>query len=558
MRPQSLFEDTGKPIMIGTLVFIALVLGLSRYSLIVNPALETGFDTSAKRYVRHQEPAFLSFSELKLLARSPKTPWLLQAKLQKFWSTPVIDNGAYYRKARPVRPSSPEIGAYLRVASWNIEKSCHIAEAVRLFKSEKDFIGMLDPGAAPPGSPDREQVLGQRNRLAEADVLILQEMDIGVKRSNYVDAARDLAKALDMNYAFGAEQLEIDPVILGAEKILFDDGTEDTEATRHFAADPGKYKGVFGSAVLSRYPIKRARVFQLKTQPYDWYKQEKEKITFLEKSRRFGSRQVFENEITREVKKGGRIFFRVDLDVPDLPGRTLTVINVHLEIKCRPEDRTRQMLEILKYIRKIKNPVSLAGDFNSTSQDLSPTSVTRTAKRTVENPTTWFSAAVTYLSPHALAVNASRFFGSFTKNFQDPTAKDIPVIAPNKIKGLFDNIRAFRFSDGGVFDFRGDKARSVNGNDGTLANSNERDFKGFKTTFSVKRPLGPWIGKYRLDWIFVKSDFLKDPDDFQGAYRFAPHFAETLAEMNTSLKTQISDHHPSVVDLPFKEPGMKN
>jgi hypothetical protein len=293
-------------------------------------------------------------------------------------------------------------------------------------------------------------------------------------------------------------------------------------------------------------------LFQLNYQAYDWYEGEKKKIGFLEKTRRLGTKVVFKNILTREVKIGGRIFMRVDLEVPELPEKTLTLINIHLEIKCEPQERERQLNEILNHLGDIKNPVIMIGDFNSAAEDLSSTSVTRVIKRSAKNPTNWFSLAVTYLSPYSLAVNTTRGVSNVTKNFQDPLAKDISVIAPNKVLPMFEMVRDYRFFDGGAFDFRGNELRSVAGKDGKLANSNQRGFKGFKTTFRVKRPLGI-IGKYRLDWVFIKSE-LKEPEDENGPYRFAPHFGETLEELNTSLRYPISDHHPNVVDLPFGEP----
>ena len=396
----------------------------------------------------------------------------------------------------------------------------------------------------------------QRNRLTGADVIVLQEMDIGVKRSGYIDAARELAKALKMNYTYGAEQLEIDPVYLGLEKIEYEEGGVDEEATSHFAVDPARYKGAFGCAVLSRYPIKHVEVFQLKNQGYDWYAGEKERVGFLETLRRGGAEAAFKNQMTRELKAGGRIYFRVDLDVPGLAGGTLTIINIHLEIKCQPKDREKQMEEILSYIKGIRHPVIMVGDFNSAPTDLSPTSVTRVIKRTAKNPTTWLSLAVNYVSPYGLALNTARGATNVTKNWQNPFAKDIPVVAPNPLRPMFEMIHTFRFDDGGVFDFRGDPERSINHKVDLLANSNQRSRKGFKTTFRVRRPWGI-VGKYRLDWIFVKS-FLKNSEDPDGPYRFAPHFGETLEEMNTSLGIPISDHHPNVVDLPLQEPKPHN
>ncbi len=511
----------------------------------------TGF---GKNYPRYQKPDFLTFEELKQLTVNPHPGGGLEKKLDRFWTSPVISNEAYYQGYRPRLLQSSKLGPFLRVASWNIEKSIYIRDVIRFLKSPRTCRRMIDPGKAAADSAVHQKILQQRQKLLTADILILQEMDIGIKRSGYLDAARALAKSLHMNYAYGVEYLEIDPVLLGLENIEYDEGGGvDQTATDYFAVDSKRYHGAFGCAVLSRYPIKHVEVLPLKNQGYDWYWGEKRKTTFLENARRFGTKTLFENELTREMKAGGRIYFRVDLDVPELPSGTLSIINIHLEIKCQPKNRQAQVVEILSHIGGIKNPVIMMGDFNSAPQDLSPTSVTRTVKRAAKDPTHWFSLAVNAVSPHALSLNVSRVLSNITKNFQDPTARHIPVLAPNPVKGLFRIIEEFEFDDGAVFDFRGDSRHSLNGKEGTLANSNQRDQKGFKTTFSVKRPIGPLIGKYRLDWAFVKSYLFNDPRDASGSYRFAPHFGETLEEMNTHLLTPLSDHHPNVIDLPFEE-----
>ena len=469
------------------------------------------------RIMRLQEPHFMSFEELQKLSENDHPGGALERKLERFWRTPIINNEAYYRGAKPHRPADPNLGDYLRVVSWNIEKSYRVKEAIAAFSSEKDFKLLIDPSKAPEGSPLQKEMLRQRERLSNADIILLQEMDIGCKRSGYINAPAEIAKKLGMNYAYGAEDLEVDPAYLGSEKIYYRNGSVDREAMDYYAADPRKYKGVFGSAVLSRYPIKHVEVFQLKTKAYDWYRGEKPKANFLERAREAGAEFLFKNEHMREIKVGGRIYFRVDLEVPGLPEKTLTIINIHLEIKCTPEKREAQMSEILfSYIQKIKHPVIMMGDFNSAPQDLSSTSVSRAVKGIPDDIDTLFS---------------------------DP------------VKPLITMIQNYRFDDGGAFDFRGDKNRSINGKDGTLANSNERGFVGFKTTFSVKRPLAMGIGKLRLDWVFVKS-YLKDPLG-RGPYRFAPHFGETLEALNTHLKIPISDHHPNVVDIPLREPRIK-
>ncbi len=504
--------------------------------------------------VRHQEPDFLSVNELKTLTKNPHPGGTLERKLNRFWKTPIISNDAYYAGAKPHRPTDPKLGPFLRLASWNIEWSLRMKDAITAFSNSNEFPSLIDPSKVSPNSSEYQNVLRQRARLTNADVIVLQEMDVGVKRSGYINAPGELAKSLNMNYTYGTEYLEIDPVYLGLEKISYEGGSVDQEQTDYYAVDPARYKGAFGCAVLSRYPIKHVWVKQLKKQGYDWYAGEKPKIGFVEKARRVGSEVLFENQLTRQMKVGGRIFFRVDLLVPELPESTLTIINIHLEIKCLPKAREAQIAEILSYIRDIKHPVIMVGDFNSAPDDLSPTSAWRVAERTAKNPETWLAVGTSAVLPHALVINTARFATKFTKNLNDPLAADIAVVSPNPVKPMFQMIQNFRFKDGGAFDFRGDADRSVNGKDKSLANSNERGHKGFKTTWRVKRPISV-IGRYRLDWVFVKS-YLKSPINKSGPYRFAPHFGETLEEMNTSLKTPISDHHPNVIDIPFKEPKM--
>ncbi len=175
--------------------------------------------------------------------------------------------------------------------------------------------------------------------------------------------------------------------------------------------------------------------------------------------------------------------------------------------------------------------------------------------RTAKNPGTWFNAAVTFLTPYG-PVNTLRNVSNVTRSFQNPLARHVKLIGPNPVYGLFDSIKKFRFSDGRAFDFRGNQNRSVNKKGHVLANSNQRDLKGFKTTFQVRRPIASIFGKLRLDWVFVKS-FLTDPEDDEGPYKFAPHFGETLEELNVNLDEPISDHHPNVVTLPFEEPALK-
>jgi len=489
---------------------------------------------------RHQRADFLTLTELKSLAMQPKPGGALEDKLRRFFSRPIISNEAWYRGKRPARAENESLGEFIRVATWNIEKSLRAREAAQALRSATDYEKLLGPDII---GKKREELLRERERLASSDVILLQEMDLGVTRSGYRDAAREIAQALGMNYAYAPQQLEIDPVMLGLEPSSSQGSTA--------KPDPARYKGVFGLAVLSRYPIKNATCFQLQTQPYDWFEGEKEETALMEDTRRFATEIVFENKAVREMKIGGRIFFRVDLEVPGIPDNTLTVIHNHLEIKARPQDRDAQMAEILDYIKDMPHTVVMAGDHNTSKVDLSPTSTTRVLARTTMDSQNWFGVGMNVLMTVPVVVNSGRILLNNFKNLHSPMAPHIPMILPNRSRSLFNRVRDFRFADGGRFDFRGDRDRSINRSTATLANSNEKAIKGHTPSFRVTRPIGPF-GLGRLDWIFVKAPPSAQPN--QDSYRLAPHFGETLSGFLDDVGHRLSDHAPCVLDIPLQEP----
>jgi hypothetical protein len=130
----------------------------------------------------------------------------------------------------------------------------------------------------------------------------------------------------------------------------------------------------------------------------------------------------------------------------------------------------------------------------------------------------------------------------------DPTVKSVRFVSENPEEKFFETLKDFRFSDGGAFDFRGSKAHSTGGSGETLSDSNERAKKGFVSTLELK---GKITVELKLDWIFVKPIGLKDPDDDNQPFRFAPQFGRTLKGLNYSLKDRISDHSPLIADLVF-------
>jgi hypothetical protein len=129
----------------------------------------------------------------------------------------------------------------------------------------------------------------------------------------------------------------------------------------------------------------------------------------------------------------------------------------------------------------------------------------------------------------------------------------VPVLGRNRESILFRHVESFRFADNRAFDFRGDPERNLYQRSGTLANSNQRAAKGFEPTFTLKRDFGGLVGRYKLDWIFVKP-FIARPRGDGMSYEFAPQFPSTMRDLNNAVPDGVSDHAPISVDLPLSEP----
>ncbi len=369
-------------------------------------------------------------------------------------------------------------------------------------------------------------------------------------RTGYMDVVRELAAGLNMNYAFGVEFIEVDALDLGVEEPHppAREGVE--EFSRAFRVDRERYRGLHGTAVLSRYPISAAKILRLPV-CYDWYGSEKEAIAKIEAARRWSAERVFLERISREVRHGGRMALIADLESPELPGGKVTVVAPHLENKCPPGCRKRQMQALLAAIRDVKSPVILGGDLNTSGSDAAPTSIQREISKRVKDPKFWAGQAVRWFSPVGLP-RTILFPANYFRTYADPTKRHIPFLAPNRESGLFRAMERFRFADGGAFDFRGDLERAAAGRRKTLANSNQRAGKGFRPTFKLSRDFGGLVGRFKLDWFFVKPVDLKRPRDKKGSRHFSPHLALTMEELNESVPGNISDHHSLSVDLPLR------
>lgn len=502
-----------------------------------------------------QAPELFSYTELVQLYEQETPPAALQNKLHRLLTTPFVSNAATARGVKPLVPKTTNLGEFLRVVQWNIERGLEYDAIMSAFTNTAQFTKLLDT-TYPRGSSKRKLILQQVELMKQADVIVLNEVDWGMKRTDYRNIAADLASALGMNYAYGVEFVEVDPIALGLEKFEELSEKDAAELAREIKVNQKLYRGLHGTAILSRSSLENVRLQPFEHQPHDWYKEELESVKPLEKGKRKAGEVVFQEKVRREVRRGGRMMLTAEIVDARIPGGRMVVVATHLEAKTKPEGRRKQLEELLERIKSVETPVVVAGDMNTSTHDSTPTSIKRELKKRLGSKSFWIKQALGILTGIKLPRLLLTSFNAYRRQ-ADPTVANIPLVASNPEARFFDRLKDFRFADQSAFDFRGERSRSISAKSAPLANSNQRGDKGFITTYEVERTVA-FVGKFKLDWIFVKPASLTEPYDEEQPHRFAPHFGRTLKSLNESLEDRLSDHAPIMVDLPLAEPPLND
>lgn len=290
-----------------------------------------------------QGPALLTFSELQQLYRQAVPPPPLAAKLHTLLTEPFVSNGATARGLDPLRPLGPHGRRLLRVAQWNIERGLEF-DAIRLaFTDPRAFGALVEDDNPGLSAKDRAAAVEEAAELRQADVVVLNEVDWGVNRTLFRNVAAELAQATGMNYAYGVEFVEVDPITMGLDQKTIAQEVEETytgpgdskqealdEIQKVMQPTPARYLGLHGNAILSRYPLSNVRLVPYKFQAYDWYTDEKKKLGDLGKAEGATSLAVVKEQMIRQVRRGGRMVLIADLDDPSFPGGRITVVATHL------------------------------------------------------------------------------------------------------------------------------------------------------------------------------------------------------------------------------------
>ena len=510
------------------------------------------FSFASTANAQRQAPELLTYRELVQLYERRTPPERLRKKLDLLLTTPFVSNRA--RGVKPLLPSTPQLGTFLRIVQWNIARGVEYDAVRTAFTNPASFADYIDSTAQAHGSDEPNTVMQQVALLQQADVVVLNEVDWGIKRSDYRNTAAELATALGMNYAFGVEFVEVDPIALGIEKFEELSEKDRRELNAEITVDPNRYRGLHGSAILSRFPLQNVRLQQFKHQPHDWYKKELEGAKPLERGKRKAGELVFREKIQREVRRGGRMMLTAEIVDERIPAGRLTIVATHLEGKTKPQGRRKQLAELLRSIKDTAGPIVVAGDMNTSTHDGTPLTLGRAVKNRLGSKSFWARQGLEMVTGMKLPTLLLTGMNSYRMQ-ADPTVRNIPLVASNPEAGFFGDLKDFRFSDGNSFDFRGEPDRSIGSKSDPLANSNQRGEKGFITTYEVERTIA-FVGRFKLDWIFVKPPSLTEPYAKDQPHQFAPHFGRTLKELNEAPKERISDHAPIVVDLPLGEPPL--
>src|SRR5499427_1746280 len=170
-----------------------------------------------------------------------------------------------------------------------------------------------------------EQALLSHPMLQAADLLLFNEIDFGMARAANRDVTGDLARALGL-YACWA------PLFLETTV-----GRDDDAST---AGDGRNQEGLFGVAILSRWPIGEIRIVELPSP---------ERYQF-DLERMYGRHIALIATIER-------------------PGGSFVAVTTHLEVHRTRADRARQIRATTAALRSVAHPLILAGDFNSHTFD---------------------------------------------------------------------------------------------------------------------------------------------------------------------------------------------
>ncbi|HKS26362.1 MAG TPA: endonuclease/exonuclease/phosphatase family protein [Pyrinomonadaceae bacterium] len=236
------------------------------------------------------------------------------AELLRFSSTPEMEASALYQRLRPevervlnglVEESFSPVSNERRVeelrpvraTAWNIERGTRLESII--------------------------EVLTEHPSIRESDLLLLTELDYGMARSRNRFVAREIAEALQMNYAFAPCYLSL----VKGSGLEYSTAGDNTQA-------------LHGNALFSRYPIRGAHQLALPNG--------KDKMRGKEK--RLGAQRAVIADVLHPLGE-----FRA--------------VSLHLDAHSTQRHRHLQMKLLLEHLETLSPqlPVIIGGDWNTST-----------------------------------------------------------------------------------------------------------------------------------------------------------------------------------------------
>jgi len=249
----------------------------------------------ARRFSHH-----LSAAQLEALRAIPSRRELVRSSLWREVAPEVtrISYGLEYGGGR-VAARVPARG-FLRALTWNIERGIRL-DGIKAF-------------------------VAARPELLDADLVLLNEVDVGMARSQNRHVGAEIAELFGFEYVFGNSYLCLSH---GDVRDGHPEGVNEV--------------GLHGNAILSRFPIRRAENFTVAIT----------RDKFESSEKRLGHKKALWAEV-------------------DSPFGLLAVVSAHLDPYASCRQRGDQMADVMQTVerRGLGPAVLLGGDLNSMTYDL--------------------------------------------------------------------------------------------------------------------------------------------------------------------------------------------
>ena len=256
-----------------------------------HPAFSMSRDPDYLAECRALQQAVAAYPTIAALESAPGWP-ALRARLDA-----VL--GVVQRFSPAATPAPPADPSRVRVVQWNIEHGNWYEQVERALVSD--------------------------HVLARADLVTLDEIDLGCARAGNRDVARDLGERLGLHTAWAP---------------LFLETTVGRDDDPRMAAGRENEEGLFGIAVLSRWPIGATRVVELP------------------------SPRELQFDLERMVGRHAALVAEIQR-----PGAPFLAVAAHLEVHRTRGHRAAQVERIVAALADETRPVVLAGDFNTHTFD---------------------------------------------------------------------------------------------------------------------------------------------------------------------------------------------